>query len=103
MVGKVDYLFCYGHDLLNLPIAQNIFSSITVGKYNLVPVTIPDQNNKPMHSLPGTAMTPLPFVANEHESIFGQAVDQLVQDVSDNCFLSLHYEKSYIRLSFRNC
>ena len=93
--GKVDYLFCYGHDMLNLPIAQNIFSSITVGKDNLIPVTIPDQNNKPMHRLPGTAMTPLPYVAYEHESIFGQAVDQLVQDISHNCFLSRRYENTY--------
>jgi len=93
--GKVDYLFCYGHDMLNLPIAQNRFSSITVGKDSLIPVTIPDQNNKPTHCLPGSAMNPLPYVAYEHESIFGQAVDQLVQDISHNCFLSRRYENTY--------
>ena len=93
--GKVDYLFCYGHDMLNLPIAQNQFSSITVGKDSLIPVTIPDQNNKPIHSLPGSAMAPLPYVAYEHESIFGQAVDQLVQDISHTCFLSRRYENTY--------
>ncbi len=93
--GKVDYLFCYGHDMLNLPIAENKFSSINIGKDSLIPVTIPDQNNKPMHSLPGNAMKPLPYVAYEHESIFGQAVDQLVQDISHSCFLSRRYENTY--------
>jgi len=93
--GKVDYLFCYGHSMLNLPIAENKFSSITLGKDSLIPVTIPDQNNKPKHNLPGNAMQPLPYVAYEHESIFGQAVDQLVQDISHNCYLSRRYENTY--------
>lgn len=93
--GKVDYLFCYGHDMLNLPIAQNRFSSITVGKDSLIPVTIPDQNNAPLHELPGNDDKPLPYVAYEHESIFGQAVDQLVQDISHKCALSRRYENTY--------
>lgn len=93
--GKVDYLFCYGHDMLNLPISQNKFSSITIGKDSLIPVTIPDQNNKPTHQLPGDDLKPLPYVAYEHESIFGKAVDQLVQDISHNCYLSRRYENTY--------
>jgi len=64
--GKVDYLFCYGHDMLNLPISQNRFSSITIGKDSLVPVTIPDQNNKPLY-----------------------------QFISHNCYLSRRYENTY--------
>ena len=92
--GKVDYLFCYGHDMLNLPIAQNKFSSITIGKDSLIPVTIPDQNQQAQYSLPGSAMNPLPYVAYEHESIFGKAVDQLVQDISHSCYLSRRYENA---------
>ena len=93
--GKVDYLFCYGHDKLNLPIAQNKFASITVGKDLLVPVTIPDQNKHPLFCLPGTTKNPLPYIAYEHESIFGQAVDHLVKDSNHNCFLSRRYENTY--------
>lgn len=93
--GKVDYLFCYANEMLSLPIDQNKFSSTTVGKESLVPVTIPDQNNKPMHTLPGTSTTPLPYVAYVHDSIFGQAVDQMIQDKFHTCFLSRRYENAY--------
>lgn len=93
--GKVDYLFCYGHDMLNLPISQNRFSSLTIGNDSLIPVTIPDQNNRPLHFLPGSENHPIPYVAYEHESIFGKAVDQLVQDISHNCYLSRRYENTY--------
>lgn len=93
--GKVDYLFCYAHEMLNLPIQKNKFSSITIGKDSLIPVTIPDRHNQPMHSLPGTSITPIPYVAYARESIFGQAIDQLIQDKSHTCFLSRRYENAY--------
>lgn len=93
--GKVDYLFCYTNKALTLPIDQKRFSSTVVGKEALIPVTIPDQNNKPMHTLPGTSTTPLPYVAYVHDSIFGQAVDQMIQDKSHTCFLSRRYENAY--------
>ncbi len=93
--GKVDYLFCYAHKDLSLPIDQNKYSSVSIGKEVLVPVTIPDQNNKPTHKLPGSSTSPLPYVAYVHESIFGQAVDNLIQDDDHTCFLSRRYENAY--------
>ena len=93
--GQADYLFCYTNEALTLPIDQNKFSSIIVGKEALIPVTIPDQNNKPMYTLPGSSTTPLPYVAYVHDSIFGQAVDQLIQDKFHTCFLSRRYENAY--------
>lgn len=93
--GHVNYLFCYANESLTLPIDDNKFAYTTIGKETLIPVTIPNQNKTPLFSLPGSREDPLPFVAYAHDSIFGKAVDQLIQDKSHLCFLSRRYENPY--------
>lgn len=93
--GHANYLFCYANDSLALPIDENQFAFTTVGKEWLIPVTIPDQDQGPLFSLPGSDDNPLPFIAYAHDSVFGRAVDQLIQDKSHLCFLSRRYENPY--------
>ncbi len=93
--GDVNYLFCYARESIPLPIDENRFKFMTIGKESLVPVTVPGADQAPMHTLPGSAEKPLPFVAYDRDSVFGQAVDQLIQNNSDNCFLSRRYENPY--------
>ena len=93
--GDVNYLFCYAKESIPLPIDENRFKFMTIGKEFLVPVTVPDSNQAPMHSLPGSAEKPLPFVAYNRDSVFGKAVDQLIQNNPDHCFLSRRYENPY--------
>ncbi|MCP4286865.1 MAG: LysR family transcriptional regulator, partial [Gammaproteobacteria bacterium] len=93
--GHVNYLFCYANESLTLPIDEKKFTYTTIGKESLIPVTIPNQNKTPLFSLPGSRRDPLPFVAYAHDSIFGKAVDQLIQDKSHHCFLSRRYENPY--------
>ena len=77
--GDVKYLFCYASESIPLPIDEKRFEFMTIGKEFLVPVTLPDANHKPMYSLPGTREKPLPFIAYARESVFGKAVDHLIQ------------------------
>lgn len=93
--GVVNYLFCYARESIPLPIDENRFKFMTIGRELLVPVTVPGPGGTPMHSLPGSPEKPLPFVAYDRDSVFGRAVDQLIQNHSDNCFLSRRYENPY--------
>jgi DNA-binding transcriptional LysR family regulator len=93
--GHVNYLFCYANESLTLPIDEKKFAYTTIGKESLIPVTIPNQNKSPLFTLPGSRENPLPFIAYAHDSIFGRAVDQLIQDEAHSCFLSRRYENPY--------
>ncbi len=93
--GQVNYMFCYAHQSLSLPIDENRFTYTTVGKDSLIPVTVPDADGKPLFYFPGSAEKPLPFVAYDHDSVFGKAVDHLIQDKSHHCYLSRRYENAY--------
>ncbi len=93
--GHVNYLFCYANDTMTLPVDENKFSYSTVGRETLIPVSTPKQERKALFSLPGTSDNLIPYVAYAHESLFGKAVDQLIQHKSHNCFLSRRYENAY--------
>jgi len=93
--GKVNYMFCYAHESLTLPIDENRFSYTTVGKDWLIPVTVPDADGNPLFRLPGSPEAPLPFVAYVHDSVFGKAIDQVIQNKSHRCYLSRRYENPY--------
>jgi len=93
--GRVTYMFCYAHESLSLPIDEKRFTHTTVGKDLLIPVTVPDAHGSPLFSFPGTAEKPLPFVAYVHDSVFGKAVDQMIQARPRHCFLSRRYENAY--------
>ncbi len=93
--GHVNYLFCYANKSLTLPIDKNKFSFLTVGRDSLIPVTVPNADKSPLFSLPGTPEKPLPFIAYAHDSLFGKAVDQMIQQKSHHCYLSRRYENAY--------
>jgi DNA-binding transcriptional LysR family regulator len=93
--GHVNYMFCYANEALTLPIDEKKFTYTTIGKDSLIPVTVPGPDKTPLFSFPGSAETPLPFVAYAHDSVFGKAIDQLIQDESHHCYLSRRYENAY--------
>ena len=93
--GHVDYLFCYANDTLTLPIDRHKFAYTTIGREALIPVTAADDAAQPRYRLPGSAEHPVPFIAYAHNSTFGRAVDQLIQEKRDRCFLARHYDNPY--------
>ena len=93
--GRVNYMFCYAHNSSTLPIDKIRFPHTTVGRDSLIPVTVPDADGSPLFSFPGSPEKPLPFVAYVHDSVFGKAVDQLIQSKSQHCYLSRRYENAY--------
>jgi DNA-binding transcriptional LysR family regulator len=93
--GRVNYMFCYAHESLTLPIDEQRFAHTTVGKDLLIPVTVPDAEGKPLFHFPGSAEQPVPFIAYVHDSVFGKAVDRVIQDKDRHCYLSRRYENPY--------
>jgi len=93
--GRVNYMFCYAHDSSTLPIDESRFTHTTVGKDSLIPVTVPGADGSPLFCFPGSPEKPLPFVAYVHDSVFGKAVDQIIQSKSQRCYLSRRYENAY--------
>jgi DNA-binding transcriptional LysR family regulator len=94
--GHVDYMFCYANDKVSLPIDEKKFSYTTIGKDRLIPVSAPKANTRePSFVLPGSPEKPIPFVAYTHDSLFGKAVGQMVQDKDHQCYLSRRYENPF--------
>jgi DNA-binding transcriptional LysR family regulator len=93
--GRVNYMFCYAHNSSTLPIDESRFTYTTIGKDSLIPVTAPGEDGSPLFRFPGSPDKPLPFVAYVHESVFGKAVDQMIQGKSHRCYLSRRYENAY--------
>jgi DNA-binding transcriptional LysR family regulator len=96
--GHVDYMLCYANEHVSLPIDDNKFSYMTIGKDTLIPVTTPLPGNNtqaPAFTLPGSPDNPTPFVAYTHDSLFGKTVDKLIQDKARRCYLSRRYENAF--------
>jgi len=94
--GHVDYMFCYANQQVNLPIDETKFSYTTIGKETLIPVAATLQNSRaPAFSLPGCLEDPVPYVAYTHESLFGKAIDELIQSKGHSCYLSRRYENPF--------
>lgn len=93
--GKVNYMFCYARESLTLPIDEKRYTYTTIGKDWLIPVTVPDAGGDPLFHFPGSPEKPLPYIAYVHDSVFGKAVDQTIQDKSRSCYLSRRYENPY--------
>lgn len=92
--GDVNYLFCYAHKSLNLPINENKFSYCIVGKETLIPVSAAFKQ-KALVELPGQADSAIPYVAYTHNSLFGKTIDHLIQQKTHQCYLSRRYENAY--------
>ncbi len=93
--GHVNYMFCYAHPTISLPIDNQKFTYTTVATDVLIPVSAVGDDNQPVFQLPGDVTDPVPFVAYTHDSLFGKAVDQLLQDKAHNSYLSRRYENAF--------
>ncbi len=93
--GHVNYLFCYANETMTPPIDEKRFACTVIGKDSLIPVCAANSKGVAQFCLPGSFDAPLPFVAYSHDSIFGKAVNQLIQPESHRCFLTRRYENPY--------
>ena len=61
--GGADFLLSYSHPRLPLMLDEQRFEGITLGNDELMAVSAPRADGKPMHALPGSARRPVPVLS----------------------------------------
>jgi DNA-binding transcriptional LysR family regulator len=58
--GAVDFLLSFTHPRLPFVLDEHLYEGVTIGTDELVAVSAPRAEGKPLHALPGTARKPVP-------------------------------------------
>ncbi len=74
--GGADFLLSYTHPRLPLVLDEQRFEGMTLGTDELVAVSAPRPDGKPLHALPGTAKKPVPVLGYAP----ALALSQVLQD-----------------------
>lgn len=73
--GECHFMLCHTHPTVDLHLPEDRFVSAKVGEDRLLPVSAPDSRGQPSQLLPGSAKSPLAYLAYARTSAIGQAVD----------------------------
>jgi DNA-binding transcriptional LysR family regulator len=85
--GAVQFMLCHHHPAIPDRLEAGQFVFATIGTEQLVPVSLPDAEGKPLFALPGSAEKPLPVLAYNPESAFGWIAGALQARASPPAFL----------------
>lgn len=84
--GGADFLLTYTHPRLPLVLDDQLYEGLAVGNDELVAVSAPQANGKPLHGLPGTARKPVPVLGYAPTL----ALSQILQDGLGRSGADLH-------------
>lgn len=90
--AHVNFMLCHSHSSVDLQLPADTFSSISVGKDRLVPVSVPDESGAPVHTLGGQRERPAHYLAYANTSAIGRAVDDLLE----HCPNKPHLERVFV-------
>lgn len=95
LAGQAQFLLCHAHAQSAAAgrLEADAFRSVVVGSDRLVPVTAPDPQGQPRHTLPGSEAAPLPHLSYSRESGMGRILESVraaapVPAVLDTVFTS---------------
>lgn len=95
LAGQAQFLLCHAHahSAAAGRLDAEAFRSVVVGSDRLVPVTAPDPQGQPRHTLPGSESAPLPHLSYSRESGMGRILESVrtaapVPAVLDTVFTS---------------
>lgn len=77
--GEVHFMLSPTHASINVELPKDRFKSMVVGVDRLIPVSAPDEAGEALHKLPGSAKTPVNYLAYVGASASGLAVDFLLR------------------------
>lgn len=75
LAGEADFLLCHHHPTVPARFEPDRFQSIVVGSDLLVPVMAPDASGTAAYRLPGTAASPVRFLAYSAPSGLGRILE----------------------------
>lgn len=90
--GRVHFMLCHAHSMLDLRLPSDGFTSIVVGTDRLLPVSLPGEDGQPLHQLPGSRQRPAHYMAYAPSSAIGQAVTHLLEHRGPK----LHLEQVFV-------
>jgi DNA-binding transcriptional LysR family regulator len=90
--GECHFMLCHTHPLVEVPLADEFFTSLKVGEDRLLPVSAPDTEGRPVHALPGTLENPLSYLSYADTSAIGRAVELVMIGRSDKPVLNRVFE-----------
>ncbi|NIX77030.1 LysR family transcriptional regulator [Microvirga terricola] len=76
--GESDFLLIYAHPAVPLMIDAARFAYKTLGRESIIPVTAPDAEGRPLHSIEG-ATAPVRYLAYGPGAFFGHALTNLFE------------------------
>lgn len=76
--GESHFMMCHTHSSVDILLPGDRYLSVKVGEDRLLPVSSPDAQGKPTHSLLKTADKTIPHLAYAETSAIGRAVDHLL-------------------------
>ncbi len=90
--AHVHFMLCHAHSSVDFHLPADTFSAISVGKDRLLPVSVPDEQGAPVHTLSSTRERPAHYLAYAGTSAIGRAVDHLLE----NCADKVHLEQVFV-------
>jgi len=76
--GNCDLMLAYYDPFATMQLDQEVFPSFSIGKVQMLPVTLPKENGEPRYSLTGEA--PIPYLAYTQGAFLGRSVRMLLKN-----------------------
>jgi LysR family transcriptional regulator, hypochlorite-specific transcription factor HypT len=90
--GSCDLLLAYHHPSQPIQLDTDRYEMMPLGREVLTPFSRPDARGKPLFKLPGSAQSPVPFLAYAPGAYLGRVVDWVLKQSGENCALERVYE-----------
>lgn len=90
--GASDLLVCYHHARYPLSLASPRYEALRIGTEWMEPFSRPDEAGRPLHTLPGTADQPTPYLSYTRDAYFGRMADLILEQASEPAHLDKRYE-----------
>jgi DNA-binding transcriptional LysR family regulator len=90
--GNCDLLMCYHHPSLSIDLDGDRFEALVVGEESLRPYAKAGANGLPLYRLPGSAGTPLPFLAYSPNTVLGRVVEKTLGEDLCQAYLYRRFE-----------
>jgi len=92
--GNCDFFLSYAHPDHPVLLDASRFPFVSLGETYLIPLSAPGPKKKPRHALPGSAKSPIDFLAFAPESYLGQVVADTLAKHKTPIHLHTCYEDS---------